>query len=110
MCVPSSMNLILSRSMDLVKACYPRDHATINVCQMLTPRGALQAEFYSYATTGAGLPASLLGSNPGPTTGGQMANLSAPIMVRAASGTAVCIVMPSLLRSILLAPHPCKAY
>ena len=51
----------------------------------------MQAEFYSYATTGAGLPASLLGSNPGATTGGQMANLSAPVMVTAASRPqAVC--------------------
>ncbi len=57
---------------------------------MLTPSRSVQAEFYSYATTGAGLPASLLGSNPGLTTGGQMANLSAPVMVRAEASAAVC--------------------
>ena len=41
----------------------------------------LDAEFYSYATTGAGLPSNLLGDNPGATTGGQKANLSEPIQV-----------------------------
>ena len=41
----------------------------------------LEAEFYTYATTGSGIPASLMGTGSAPTTGGMMANLSAPIQV-----------------------------
>ena len=39
----------------------------------------LEAEYYTYATTGSGIPAGLLGNGSAPTTGGMMANLSAPI-------------------------------
>ncbi len=45
----------------------------------------LEAEYYTYATTGSGIPASLLGNGSAPTTGGMMANLSAPIQVGARS-------------------------
>ena len=43
----------------------------------------LEAEYYTYATTGSGIPATLMGTGSAPTTGGMMANLSAPIQVGA---------------------------
>ena len=45
----------------------------------------LEAQFYSYAATGAGLPAAMLGASPGAVTGGRKVNFTDPIVARYAA-------------------------